>query len=67
MEGKEKDETTIGATPEVDTGSGQSASIPGDGEGIRRDLESRHINMIAIAGMIVSLLSISHLMGWFVI
>ncbi|KAJ0299500.1 hypothetical protein COL516b_009001 [Colletotrichum fioriniae] len=52
MEGKEKDETTIGATPEVDSGSGQSASIPGDGEGIRRDLESRHINMIAIAGMI---------------
>ncbi|KAK1637973.1 amino acid permease [Colletotrichum phormii] len=52
MEGKEKDETTIGAAPEVDSRSGESASIPGDGEGIRRDLESRHINMIAIAGMI---------------
>ncbi|KAK1453082.1 amino acid permease [Colletotrichum melonis] len=52
MEGKEKGETTTGATPEVDSGSGQSTSIPGDGEGIRRDLESRHINMIAIAGMI---------------
>lgn len=67
MEGKEKDETTIGATPEVDSGSGQSASIPGDGEGIRRDLESRHINMIAIAGMIVSLSSMAYSLKWSVV
>ncbi|WYZ38131.1 hypothetical protein EsH8_III_000045 [Colletotrichum jinshuiense] len=53
MEGKEKDESTIGAVPEMDAGSGQSTSIPDEGgEGIKRDLESRHINMIAIAGMI---------------
>ncbi|GKT52123.1 uncharacterized protein ColSpa_12304 [Colletotrichum spaethianum] len=55
MEGKEKDETIVGAAPEMDSRSGQSASIPVGNEGIKRDLESRHINMIAIAGMIVSL------------
>ncbi|GJC90795.1 histidine permease HisP [Colletotrichum liriopes] len=52
MDGKEKDEAIVGAAPEMDSGSGQSTSIPDGNEGIKRDLESRHINMIAIAGMI---------------
>ncbi|KZL74633.1 amino acid permease [Colletotrichum tofieldiae] len=52
MDGKEKDEAIVGAAPEMVSGSGQSTSIPDGNEGIKRDLESRHINMIAIAGMI---------------
>ncbi|KZL80481.1 amino acid permease [Colletotrichum incanum] len=52
MDGKEKDEAIVGAAPEMDSGPGQSTSIPDGNGGIKRDLESRHINMIAIAGMI---------------
>ncbi|KAK2015037.1 amino acid permease [Colletotrichum eremochloae] len=49
MEGTEKDETILGAAPEMDSGSVAARDENG---GIKRDLESRHINMIAIAGMI---------------
>ncbi|KAK1585929.1 amino acid permease [Colletotrichum navitas] len=52
MEGKEKDETILGASPEMDSGSAQDTPGHGENGGIKRDLESRHINMIAIAGMI---------------
>ncbi|KAK1979791.1 amino acid permease [Colletotrichum cereale] len=52
MEGKEKDEAILGAAPEMDSGSAQSSATLDENEGIKRDLESRHINMIAIAGMI---------------
>ncbi|WQF79100.1 Putative amino acid permease/ SLC12A domain-containing protein [Colletotrichum destructivum] len=47
-----KNEATVGAAAETDSGSVQSTPIPDGDGGIKRDLESRHINMIAIAGMI---------------
>ncbi|EFQ34872.1 amino acid permease [Colletotrichum graminicola] len=52
MEGKEKDETILGASPEMDSGSAKDTAGQDGNKGIKRDLESRHINMIAIAGMI---------------
>ncbi|KAK2002620.1 amino acid permease [Colletotrichum falcatum] len=52
MEGQEKDETMLGAAPETDSGSVQGTATRDEAEGIKRDLQSRHINMIAIAGMI---------------
>ncbi|KAK2060665.1 amino acid permease [Colletotrichum caudatum] len=52
MEGKGKDEAIFGAAPEMDSASGRDTSSHHENEGIKRDLESRHINMIAIAGMI---------------
>lgn len=39
---------------ETDVEWSRSSSYEGEGEEIKRDLKSRHINMIAIAGMIVS-------------
>lgn len=54
MEGKEKDDAVSDAAPVPDVDSGQNVSASGSGGGIKRDLSSRHINMIAIAGMIVS-------------
>jgi amino acid permease len=40
---------------ETDVEWSGSSSYEGENEEIKRDLKSRHINMIAIAGMIVSL------------
>jgi hypothetical protein len=60
MEGKEKDETVLGTNPEMDAGFAQGTALDDENETIKRDLESRHINMIAIAGMIVSSLLLTH-------
>ncbi|TDZ38821.1 Proline-specific permease [Colletotrichum spinosum] len=52
MESKEDYEATSRATPEVEVYPGQSRTMGDESGGIKRDLSSRHINMIAIAGMI---------------
>lgn len=51
----EKDQKITGfdAVPVMEVGSFASPQV-GDVEEIRRDMKSRHINMIALAGMIVS-------------
>jgi amino acid transporter len=54
MESKEDYDITFRATPEPEVLVGQSRDVSDEGSGIKRDLSSRHINMIAIAGMIVS-------------
>jgi amino acid transporter len=41
---------------ETDVECSRPSSYEGEGEEIKRDLKSRHINMIAIAGMIVRLI-----------
>jgi len=54
MESKKDYDVTSRATPEPEVVAGESRNV-GDEDGrIKRDLSSRHINMIAIAGMIVS-------------
>ncbi|KAF9880086.1 amino acid permease [Colletotrichum karsti] len=52
MESKEKYDATSDTVPEPDVGGGQNVSVSDEDGGIKRDLSSRHINMIAIAGMI---------------
>ncbi|TDZ49727.1 Dicarboxylic amino acid permease [Colletotrichum trifolii] len=52
MESKEDYEATSRATPEPEVYPGQSRTMGDESGGIKRDLSSRHINMIAIAGMI---------------
>ena len=54
MESKEAYDVTSRATPEPEVMVGQSHDVSNGDGGIKRDLSSRHINMIAIAGMIVS-------------
>lgn len=54
MERKGKHDAVSDAAPVPDVDSGQNMSVSGSGGGIKRDLSSRHINMIAIEGMIVS-------------
>jgi amino acid transporter len=53
MENKEDYDVTSRATPELEISTGQIRNIDNESVGIKRDLSSRHINMIAIAGMIV--------------
>jgi amino acid transporter len=53
MENKEEYDVTSRATPELEVSTGQIRHIDNERVGIKRDLSSRHINMIAIAGMIV--------------
>jgi amino acid transporter len=53
MENKEDYDVTSRATPELEVSTGQIRNIDNENVGIKRDLSSRHINMIAIAGMIV--------------
>ncbi|TDZ19841.1 Dicarboxylic amino acid permease [Colletotrichum orbiculare MAFF 240422] len=52
MESKEDYEATSRATLEPEVYPGQSRTMGDESGGIKRDLSSRHINMIAIAGMI---------------
>ncbi|TEA11363.1 Dicarboxylic amino acid permease [Colletotrichum sidae] len=59
MESKEDYEATSRATPEPEVYPGQSRTMGDESGGIKRDLSSRHINMIAIAGMIGTGLSLS--------
>lgn len=47
-----KDRTVFQPATDVEAGSFQT-----NGEQLKRDLGSRHINMIAIAGMIVSVMA----------
>jgi amino acid transporter len=53
MENKENYDVTSRVTPEPEVSTGQTRNIDIESDGIKRDLSSRHINMIAIAGMIV--------------
>jgi amino acid transporter len=53
MENKEDYDVTSRVTPELEVSTGQIRNIDNESDGIKRDLSSRHINMIAIAGMIV--------------
>jgi amino acid permease len=46
-----KDTMVVQPTTDIEAGSSEN-----NGEQLKRDLGSRHINMIAIAGMIVSLI-----------
>ena len=50
---KEVEKNAQSETNDMELGIAQETSL-GDVEEIKRDLQSRHINMIAIAGMIVS-------------
>ncbi|EQB59025.1 amino acid permease [Colletotrichum gloeosporioides Cg-14] len=52
MEGKEKYDAASDSAPVPDVDGGQDVSVSDAEGGIKRDLSSRHINMIAIAGMI---------------
>ncbi|KAF4901302.1 Proline-specific permease [Colletotrichum viniferum] len=52
MEGKEKYDAASDTAPVPDVYGGQNVSVSDAEGGIKRDLSSRHINMIAIAGMI---------------
>ncbi|KAF5523635.1 Proline-specific permease [Colletotrichum aenigma] len=52
MEGKEKYDAASDTAPMPDLDGGQNVSVSDAEGGIKRDLSSRHINMIAIAGMI---------------
>lgn len=54
MESKADYDVTSRTTPEPEVLVGQSRDVGNEKGGIKRDLSSRHINMIAIAGMIVS-------------
>lgn len=54
MEKDDKQSAAFSAGPEIENGSDTVSSQVAELEEIKRDLESRHINMIAIAGMIVS-------------
>lgn len=54
MEGKENYDAASDTAPMPDLDGGQNVSVSDAEGGIKRDLSSRHINMIAIAGMIVS-------------
>lgn len=54
MESKGDYDVTSRTTPEPEVSVGQSRDVSHEEGGIKRDLSSRHINMIAIAGMIVS-------------
>ncbi|KAF4835222.1 Proline-specific permease [Colletotrichum tropicale] len=52
MERKEKYDAASDTAPMPDLDGGQNVSVSDAEGGIKRDLSSRHINMIAIAGMI---------------